>query len=94
MENLEIKPISATWYKEDGDEKSQVYRLLNMVHVMAGQLAQNKDSGWSLSRTATMENYALTVWTNGVVDITAETQKSFDGDYVLSHFYKLDKCKE
>jgi hypothetical protein len=82
-----IEPIHASWYRGDAG-KSDVYRLLNMTHVMACY-----DSQFRLSRTCTDESYALTVWTNGIVDIGAETHRDYLGD-VLSHHYWLCPARE
>ena len=81
-----IKTISAR-----STDESEQYRLLRDMHVMAGQMAVAKIGGWCLSRTATYEDYVLTVWTNGIVDIKAETHKYWNGD---EHFYQLSKAIE
>ena len=80
----EIKTISAS---NAGEEKSEVYRLLNTIHAMAGRCAVAKIDGWSLSETCTMDNYVRTVWTNGIVDVIAETWPDFG-----EHTYTLRKC--
>lgn len=82
----EIKTITAV---RVSDEVSDVYRLLNMVHVMAGRCAVAKIDGWELKATCTMEEYIKTTWTNGIVDISAETWTDFD-----EHRYTLSGCKE
>ena len=81
----EIKTISAS---NAGEEKSEVYRLLNTSHAMAGRCAVAKIDGWSLSETCTMDNYVRTVWTNGIVDVIAESYPH-DGE----HHYELRQCK-
>lgn len=68
-----IEPITASW--DCKGEKSREYRCLNMIHAMAGQSAQSNDSQWKLKATATYDDYVLTVWTNGIVDIKAESWK-------------------
>jgi len=56
----------------DSDNRdSNTYRLLNIVHSMAGQMAVAKIGGWVLAETYTHDGYALTVWTNGIVDVQA-----------------------
>lgn len=85
MTKVTIETISAN---NAGGEKSEVYRLLNMVHVMAGRCAVAKIDGWELSETCTMDHYVKTVWTNGVVDITAQSYPN-DGE----HHYTLSQCK-
>lgn len=77
-----ITPIHAN-SREGGD----VYRLLNMVHVMAGRLANNPTKDFQLSRTNSDPSFGpiLTVWTNGIVDIEARTWKG-EVDY---HEYSM-----
>lgn len=73
-----IQPIHAN--SKDGGE---VYRLLNMVHVMAARLANSPTKDFQLSRTNSdpMFGPIVTVWTNGIVDIEARTYRdSEDGD--------------
>lgn len=84
MKNM--KPISATWFP--GSEKTDVYRLLNMVHAMAGIDAKRENSSWRLKSTATYTTYVETTWTNGIVDVTAETTKDDDFN-VIFHSYKM-----
>lgn len=83
LERAAIKPISA--YSTD-DSKRDIYRLLNIVHSMAGQLAVANKGGWQLARTQSEPMYGpiITVWTNGIIDIEAETT----ADPVV-HFYRL-----
>lgn len=80
----EIKAITAG---NDGTEKSEVYRLLNMVHVMAGRCAVAKVDGWELKATCTTDEYIKTVWTNGIVDVQAETWPDFG-----EHRYAIIGC--
>lgn len=65
-----IKLVHAN--SRDGGE---VYRLLNLVHVMAGMLANEPNKHFTLARTNSDSNYGpiVTVWTNGVVDVEART---------------------
>lgn len=64
-----IEPIYAS-----SDKKDDVYRLLSMVHAMAGQCAtKGHVCGWELKETATYPDYVKTVWTNGIVDVAAVT---------------------
>jgi uncharacterized protein YbcV (DUF1398 family) len=81
---MEIKTISA----KNTDEGSDAYMLLCAMHQMAGQMAVAKIGGWELSKTATFEDYVLTVWTNGIIDLTAETHKYWNCD---THRYQLSK---
>ena len=73
----EIKTITAN--SEDGGD---VYRLLNIVHSMAGSLANSERKEWQLSRTNSDSYYGpiLTVWTNGIVDIEARTWKGYPNE--------------
>ena len=67
---MKIAPIRAS-----SENKDDVYRLLSLVHSMAGSLAIAKSGGWELKSTCTMPpEYVLTVWTNGIVDVKAETR--------------------
>ena len=84
MNNIET--ITAS---NEGDKKSEAYRLLNMVHVMAGRCAVAKVDCWILSETCTTDEYVKTVWTNGIVDISAETWPDFG-----EHRYTLSECKK
>ena len=87
----EIKPISASW--DCKSEKTEVYRLLNMVFAMAGNQATKKYSDWYLGATATQNDYVMTEWTNGIVRIIAETYKDCDGR-PCSHFFELKARSE
>lgn len=88
-----IEPISAN--SRDGGE---VYRLLNLVHVMAGRLANSSSKDFWLARTQSEPMYGpiVTVWSNGIVDIEARTWKEYAGDYHEYHMYatKKDACNE
>jgi len=66
----EIKPVFA-----NSREGGEVYRLLNMVHAMAGSLANGPRKEFRLSRTNSDSQYGpiVTVWTNGIVDIEARS---------------------
>lgn len=88
---MEIKTITASWDCES--EKSETYRLLNMIHLMAGQSATSGDKEWTLSSTATTESYVLTTWTNGIVDIKAESYKNGRYDAAHKHCYTMEKAK-
>lgn len=79
----DIKPIRAN--SRDGGE---VYRLLNMVHVMAGMLANEPKKGFTLAATQSSPEYGpiVTVWSNGIVDIEARTWRDEDPAY---HEYSL-----
>jgi hypothetical protein len=65
-----------------------------MIHAMAGVQACHDHCGnWELSRTATYSDYVLTVWTNGIVDVKAETHKDYEGN-PIEHIYTLSAVKE
>lgn len=69
-----MKPITATYSENGSEERSDTYRLLNMIHVMAGDNANSPSRRvWQLKCNATYtdEGYYLTTWTNDVVDIEA-----------------------
>lgn len=87
LERAAITPISA--YSTD-ENKRDIYRLLNLVHAMAGALAVANKGGWQLARTQSDPMYGpiITVWTNGIVDIEAETT----ADPVV-HFYRLSAAQ-
>ena len=74
-----IEPIGAS--SEDGGD---VYRLLVMIHAMAGQCAIAKVGGWGLRSTYSHSEgrQFITVYTNGIVDVTANSR----GD---SHYYSM-----
>lgn len=80
----EIKPIHA-----NSVDRGDVYRLLNMVHAMAGQMAQTKAGRWELLRVGTTDDWALTVWGNGIVEVGAETWKEIPGFRSEKHHYWL-----
>lgn len=65
-----IEPIGAN--SRDGGE---VYRLLCMIHSMAGKLANSDRKDFWLARTNSDPVYGpiITVWTNGIVEIEAST---------------------
>jgi hypothetical protein len=83
----EIKPIHAN-SREGGD----VYRLLNMVHSMAGSLANSPRKEFTLARTNSDPQYGpiVTVWTNGIVDIEA---RSWNEDGERYHEYSMTPVK-
>lgn len=83
---MKIETITAS---NAGGEKSEVYRLLNMVHAMAWRCAVAKTDNWSLSETCTTESYVRTVWTNEIVDIIAVTLPDCG-----EHYYELRQRKE
>lgn len=76
-------PICAN--SRDGGE---VYRLLNLVHSMAGSLANSPRKEFTLARTNSdpMFGPIVTVWTNGIVDIEARTWRDGDEPY---HEYSM-----
>lgn len=65
-----ITPVRA-----NSREGGEVYRLLNLVHAMAGMLANEPKKHFQLARTNSdsMCGPIVTVWTNGIVDIEART---------------------
>lgn len=87
------KTITASWCKDDG-ERSDVYRLLNLVHAMAGRDANSTRPLWSLKATATLDYYVKTVWTNGIVDVTAETEYQYGDRDNPRHTYTMSACAE
>lgn len=82
----DIKPISARW--DCKSEKTETYRLLNMVHAMAGSDATKPNPSWRLRATATYDDYVMTEWSNGIVRIKAETHKDNEG-LPCFHVYTL-----
>lgn len=74
-------------------DHGEVYRLLVIVHSMAGSLANSERKEWRLARTQSnpMLGPITTVWTNGIVDIEAKTWREYDGPY---HEYSLYPCKQ
>lgn len=66
---MTIKTITANSKEDLG---SEVYRLLAMTHAMAA-----KHPDFEIKSTATYidDEYLLTVWTNGIVDIGSESIK-------------------
>ncbi|QHJ83056.1 MAG: hypothetical protein [Caudoviricetes sp.] len=69
-------------------EGGEVYRLLNLVHSMAGSLANSPRKEFTLARTNSdpMFSPIVTVWTNGIVDIEARTWRDGDEPY---HEYSM-----
>lgn len=80
---MTIKTVSA-----NSREGGEVYLLLNMVHVMAGRLANSPSKDFQLARTNSNPMFGpiVTVWTNGIMDIEARSS----GDY---HEYSMYACK-
>lgn len=80
MQTLMIEPIEA---RSTDPEDIEKYRLLVLVHSMAGSLAVAKTGEWRLKETSTYPpHHVLTTWSNGIVDIEAVTR---DGE----HTYRL-----
>lgn len=79
-----IEPIRA-----NSDVGGEVYRLLNLVHQMAGMLANEPKKHFTLGLTQSDPQYGpiVTVWTNGIVDIEARSW----GDY---HEYSMTPCRK
>lgn len=85
MTNQEIKTVTASSVDAD---RAEVYRLLNMIHAMAGRCAVANVDNWKLAETCTMSHYVRTAWTNGIVDVIAESWPD-DGD----HRYTMKRCE-
>lgn len=89
-----MRTIQAEWHVDSDEERSDVYRLLNMVHSMAGRMAQSDiKKEWYLHSTASYSDYAMTTWSNGIVEIRADTYKDYLGK-PYHHMYTLMECKE
>ena len=58
-----------------------------MIHAMAGMLANSDNKQFQLARTCTERDYVFTEWTNGIVDVGAETFKDYSGEAVSHHYY-------
>lgn len=84
----EIKMITA-----NSREGGEVYRLLNLVHAMAGRAANSNRKDWQLSRTQSDPMYGpiVTVWTNGIVDIEAKTWMDQEPPF---HVYTLSAMQK
>lgn len=74
----ELLEMAAEWDCES--RKSDTYKLINMIHAMAGSLAVANKDRWCLSKTATYTDHVLTVWTNGIVEVGAETDRNINGE--------------
>lgn len=84
----DIQPIHAN--SIDGDD---VYRLLSLVHAMAGRLARSPSKDFILARLNTdpMFGPIVTVWTNGRVDIEA---RSWNDEGKPYHEYSMTPAKQ
>lgn len=80
MSNKTIEPIFA-----NSTNKNETYRLLNMIHVMAGRCAVNKVDQWELSSAHTYPDDVMTTWTNGIVDVKAHSHHGV-------HYYSMTQC--
>lgn len=69
-----MSKILCTW--DEGGEKSETDHLINMVHAMAGKMAQTGAGNWKLHSTCTDYDYVMTAWNNGIVTVKAETYKN------------------
>lgn len=86
----DIKPIRAN--SRDGGD---VYRLLNMVHQMAGYLANSPSKNFTLARTQSNPDFAIvTVWTNGIVDIEAKTWRNDASGADPYHEYSMTRVQK
>lgn len=70
-----------------GAEKTEAQSMINIIHSMAGQMAVNNVGGWHLSKAATFSDYVFTEWSNGIIDVGAETFKI--GGEPSSHDYYI-----
>ncbi|MCV0420101.1 MAG: hypothetical protein K5804_17810 [Microbacterium sp.] len=77
--------------KANSKDGGEVYRLLNMVHSMAGSLANSPRKEFRLARTQSDPMYGpvVTVWTNGIVDIEA---RSYTDEEPTYHEYSMYAC--
>lgn len=66
------------------------YQMLNLIHVMAGMLANEPKKHFTLSRTNSDPQYGpiITVWTNGIIDVEARTWRDQDPPY---HEYSMTR---
>jgi hypothetical protein len=78
---MQIETITA-----NSNNKTEAYRLLNMVHSMAVQSTAGVGE-WAIKSTATYPDYVMTTVTNGIVDLIAVTV----GDH---HTYTMQQCEE
>jgi len=78
---MHIETITA-----DSTNKTEAYRLLNMVHSMAIQSIAG-GSEWAIKSTATYPEYVSTTVTNGIVDVIAVTCNDH-------HTYTMKQCEE
>lgn len=89
-----MKPMQAEWHVDSDEERSDVYRLLNMIHCMAARMARSDiKKDWVLHSTASYPDYAMTTWSNGIVEIRADTYKDYLGK-PYHHIYTLTDCTE
>ena len=79
-----IDPIGA-----NSEEGGDVYRLLVMIHAMAGQCAVARVDNWQLKATYTDMDARqfITVYSNGIVDVTANSRGE-------SHYYSIRAIEE
>jgi hypothetical protein len=84
--------MSIETVKANSKEGGDVYRLLVVVHHMAGILANSPRKEFRLARTQSDPTCGpiVTVWTNGIVDIEARTYKDEVPAY---HEYSMYACK-
>lgn len=76
--------MAITKITANSDNRDDVYKLLDIVHSMAGTLAVAKAGGWSLKETCTMSpGCVMTTWTNGIVDVRAVTTDGNHREYSL-----------
>lgn len=70
----DLGPIRA-----DSIEGGDVYRLLRLVHQMAGMLANSSAKTFQLAMTQSNPQYGpiITVWSNGIVDLRAESRDGY-----------------
>ena len=80
-----METIRCAW--DQDSEKSETARLINLVHVMAGEMAQTNMGSWRLYSTCTSYDYVMTAWNNGIVTVKAETYKN--QGYEDRHVYTM-----
>ncbi len=91
---MSILNVKAEWHVKDGEEeKTDEYKMINLINVMAGNLANSNDKGFFLSRTCTESRYVYTEWSNGIIEVGAETFKDYNGE-PTSHHYYIRPCEE
>jgi hypothetical protein len=83
-----IEPIKA-----NSEEGGEVYRLLCMVHKLAGSLSSGPRAEFWLARTQIdpAAGPVMTTWSNGIVDIEAKSWIGHGGAYHEYHLYPVNE---